>query len=146
LTFIGFNDKIVSICNLYFLEEFMKNKALRKLNDEEKQKVTFVLNDLLSEDIPEEQTEYDVLMKQKLEEFISSCLKDDEPEQIEALLEMCENHLNENKNGEGSFSGFGLIVMYDMWLNKSGVWPVGYNPEWEEWNKLKEKKVKKEDV
>ncbi|MDR0410950.1 MAG: hypothetical protein LBH75_03120 [Treponema sp.] len=121
----------------------MENKILRKLTDEEKQKITFVINDLLSEDLPEEPTEYDVLMKQKIEEFTSDLLKDDEPSQIDTLLEMCREYLEENE--KGSFSGFGLIVMYDMWLNKSSIWPVLYNPEWEEWSKLKEKKVKMEN-
>jgi hypothetical protein len=35
--------------------------------------------------------------------------------------------------------------MYDMWLNKSTCWPVGNNPEWDEWEKLKEKKVKRSE-
>ncbi|MHC6202061.1 hypothetical protein ACYULU_02585 [Breznakiellaceae bacterium SP9] len=119
----------------------MEKEIVRKLTNEEKQKIIFVVNNLLSEDLPDEPTEYDVLMKQKVEEFILELLKDNKPSQIEALLEMCEGYFK-----EGSFSDFGLIMMYDMWLNKSLCWPVGYNPEWEEWNKLKEKKVKKEDI
>lgn len=122
----------------------MENKILRKLTEEEKQKIKFVVNDVLSEDLPEEPTEYDVLMKQKQKEFILNLLKDDEPEQIDALLEMCEEYIK--KDGT-AFPGFGstlaLMAMYDMWLNNSLLWPVGHNPEWEEWEKLKEKKVKK---
>ena len=113
------------------------NKALRKLTDEEKQKVTLVVTEVLSEDLPVEQTEYDVLMKEKLDEFISCLLADDEPEQVGALLEMCEDYLANN----GNFSGFGIIVMYDMWINKSAIWPVGPNQEWEEWEKLKKIKA-----
>ena len=53
----------------------MKKVTIRKLTEEEKQKIIFVINDLLSEDIPEEPTEYGVLMKQKLEEFTASFLQ-----------------------------------------------------------------------
>ena len=77
-------------------------------------------------------------MKQKLEEFSAIYLKDDEPSQIEALLEMCDKHIE----GEG-VSGLGLIMMYDMWINGSAVWPVLHNPKWKEWEKLKKKKVKR---
>ncbi|MFP3043184.1 hypothetical protein LQZ19_15320 [Treponema primitia] len=112
---------------------------LRKLTEEEKQKVITVVKALLFEELPEEPTEYDVLMKQKREEYIQSLLKDNEPSQINDLLEMCERYLDDAKNE--TMAGFGLIVGYDMWLNKSAVWPVNHNPEWEEWNKLKSKKV-----
>jgi predicted house-cleaning noncanonical NTP pyrophosphatase (MazG superfamily) len=116
----------------------MEKVIIRKLTEEEKQKIIFVINDLLSDDIPEEPTEYDVLMKQKLEEFTAVYLKDNEPSQIEALLEICDNHIK----GE-NFSCFGLIMAYDMWINESAVWPVMHNPKWKEWEKLKKKKVKK---
>jgi hypothetical protein len=108
---------------------------LRKLTEEEKQKVNSVVKDILFEELPEEPTEYDVLMKQKREEYIQSLLKDNEPSQINDLLEMCDGYL------DNTMAGFGFIVGYDMWLNKSAVWPVNHNPEWEEWNKLKSKKV-----
>jgi hypothetical protein len=116
----------------------VEEKTLRKLTEEEKQKIIFVANDLFLEDLPEEPTEYDVLMKQKAEEFTSGLLEDDESSTIESLLKICEEYINNT-----SFSALGLIMMYDMWLNKSSVWPVMYNPEWEEWDKLIEKKVGK---
>lgn len=47
------------------------------------------------------------------------------------------------KRKKNDFAGFGLVMKFDMWLNDSLAWPVGYNPEWEEWDKLKEKKVEK---
>jgi len=115
------------------------NDALRTLTDEEKQKVLFVVNDLIPEEMPEQLTEYDVLMEQKRQEFISYLLRDNEHSQIEALLEVCEEYIK----GEG-LAGLGLIMMYDMRLNNSAVWPVMHNPEWKEWEKLKEKKVKVE--
>jgi len=39
-----------------------------------------------------------------------------------------------------------LAVMWDMWLNKSAVWPVGHNPEWDEWEKLKSIPAKSEQI
>jgi hypothetical protein len=35
--------------------------------------------------------------------------------------------------------------MYDMWINNSHVWPVKHNPEWEKWDEIKDKKVKRKD-
>jgi len=119
----------------------VKKDVLRKLTEEEKQKVVFVVNDLLSEDFPEEPTEYDVLMKQKLEEFTNFLLKDDVPSEIEHLLEMCEEYINGDRNSSTFGLCFGLAISYDMWLNNSPVWPVSYNPEWDEWEKLKTKKA-----
>ena len=77
-------------------------------------------------------------MKQKLEEFIAIHLKDNEPSQIESLLEMCDEHIKGK-----SPSGLGLVMAYDMWINESPVWPVLYNPKWKEWEKLKKKKAKR---
>ena len=117
-------------------EEIMEKVTIRKLTEEEKQKIIFVINDLLSHDIPKKPTEYDVLMKQKLEEFTAIYLKDDEPSRIESLLEICDDHIK----GEG-FSGLGLIMAYDMWINESAVFPTAPNPKWKEWEKLKKKRV-----
>jgi hypothetical protein len=105
-------------------KEIMENVTIRKLTEEEKQKIIFVIKDLLSEDIPEEPTEYDVLMKQKLEEFTAIYLKDDEPSQIEERLEIFDKYIK----GETLYR-LGLIVAYDMWINESHVWPIGPNPE-----------------
>ena len=111
------------------------NENLRKLTDEEKQKITFVINELIYEDLPEEPTKYDVLMYQKVEEFKSIMLQDDTPEAIEALLRSCNEYINDVDNN--TFAGFGFIVTFDMWLNKSPCWPVCHNPELDEWEKLK---------
>ena len=117
--------------------EIMEKVTIRKLTEEEKQKIIFVINDLLSEDSTEELTEYDVLMKQKLEEFTAIYLKDDEPSQIESLLKMCDDHI------KGGLSGLGILWSYDMWINESNVFPTVPNPKWEAWEKLKKKKVKR---
>jgi hypothetical protein len=128
----------------------MEKPVLKKLTEEQKQKIINVMNDFSAIYFPDDSaeseyiTEYDILMKEKKEEFKLDLLKDDEPSQIDALMEMCEGYLEEKKNPkEIGLSVFGFIMMYDMWLNKSAVWPVRYNPEWEKWNKLKEKKVKR---
>ena len=113
-----------------------REKPLRKLTEEERQKVISVVNNLILLDLPDEETEYDVLMRQKLEEFKLLILKDDEPYQIEALLSVCDEYLKGDM-----LAGLAFVMMYDVWLNKSPVWPVGKNPEWEEWEKLKSKKV-----
>jgi hypothetical protein len=124
-------------------------KELQKLTEEQKQKILYVFHNFASEYFPDENpdseyiTEYDILMKQKEEEFKNHLLEDNEPSQIEALLEMCDEYIKDKETHESPFSAFGFIVMYDMWLNKSPVWPVPFNPEWEEWNKLKDKKVKR---
>ena len=115
----------------------MKKETLRKLTEEEKMKITLMMNDLLSEDFPDEPTEYDVLMKQKLEEFIAIYLKDDEPSKIEKLLETSEKYINGD-----TIYGLGFIMAYDMWINESPTFPTQPNPKWEEWEKLKDKKIK----
>ena len=122
----------------------MENKQLRKLTEEEREKVIRVVNDFLSEEPPEELSELNVLMDKKKEEFTLHLLKDNEPEQIEALMELTNEYI-ENKDRNGSFAvHFSWAVMYDMWLNKSHVWPVPNNPEWEEWDKLEKIKIKME--
>ena len=124
-------------------------KNVRKLTDDEKQKIIMVINDFsseyLDEEIPEyEMTEYDALMKKKTVEWKLHLLEDNESSKIEELLVMCEKYLEEKEKPDniGVGTDFAFIVMYDMWLNKSNVWPVMYNPEWEEWNKLKLKPLK----
>ena len=121
--------------------------VLRKLTEEEKQKITYVLNDIFNEDLPDESsedeytTEYDILMKKKEEEFKLSLLQDNDSHQIEVLLDLCEKYIKRKAEPDGvTFSvEFTFLVIYDMWLNKSPGWPVMHNPEWENWNKLKEK-------
>ena len=61
----------------------------------------------------------------KWKEFKEFLPGDSESEQIEALIGMCEDLIKEE-----SFGGFCFIVMYDMWINKSIIWPVPYNPMW----------------
>ena len=115
----------------------------RKLTKEEKKNIIFVINDLLAEKMPKEATEYDVLMQKKLKEFTLHLLKPDEIYKVEVLLDMCNEYISSKKSGnpKGCVGGLGIIIMYDMWLNKSGSWPVMGNPEWKEWEKLKEKKI-----
>jgi len=129
-------------------------RELQKLTEEQKEKIMKVLNDFSKEyfvdEFPDAEyiTEYDILMKQKEDEWKLSLLEDSEPDQIEALLEFCDKYMEGKKNPKSieSFSSeFVFIVMYDMWLNKSCVWPVMHNPEWDEWDKLKDKKVKRKD-
>jgi hypothetical protein len=129
----------------------MDNKVLQKLTEEQKHKVLYVLNDFFSEyfsedsDESKEVTEYDVLMKKKEEEFKLHLLEDNEPGEIDSLIDMCEQYIKEKENPQKTTIGadFGFILLYDMWLNKSAVWPVQHNPEWEEWKKLKNIKVNK---
>ncbi|GMO42370.1 MAG: hypothetical protein Pg6C_03840 [Treponemataceae bacterium] len=42
----------------------MEKGTARELTDEEKQKVIFVVSDVIQMDMPEEPTEYDVFMRQ----------------------------------------------------------------------------------
>jgi hypothetical protein len=134
-------------------EDIMEKSGLKKLTEEQKQKIIKVMDDFsivyFSDDSTDSEftTEYDILMKEKQEEFKLHSLEDNEPFEIDALIEMCEKYLEEKRNPKGTFFGaaFGFIMMWDMWLNKSAGWPVRSNPEWEEWEKLKERKVKKSD-
>jgi hypothetical protein len=128
----------------------MDNEIVRKLTEEEKQKVNIVLDDFFAEYSPEDlsnpeyTTEYDILMKQKEYDFRLHLLKDNEPSQIDSLMEMCAGYLKDKENPEKFFGAdFGLIIQYDMWLNQCSFWPT-HNPElWAEWDKLKNKKVKR---
>lgn len=129
-------------------------RELQKLTEEQKKKIMDVLEDFSSiyfaDEFPDAEyiTEYDILMKRKEEEWKLHFLEDNTPSSIEALLELCDEYM-ENKNNPKSISSFSVdfsfIVNYDMWLNNSGVWPVMHNPEWEKWEKLKEIKVKRKD-
>ena len=103
-----------------------------------------MMKDLLYEAPAEKPTEYDVFILQKLEEFTSELLEDNTSYEVEALLRMCDDYINEKKNHTGDFcgSGFGIIMLWDMWINKSAVWPISrHNPEWDEWDKLKTKRI-----
>jgi hypothetical protein len=120
---------------------------LQKLTEGQKQKILCVCQDLAFEYFPEEHSdseyvsEYNILMKQKLEELKNHLLEDNVPAQIEALLEMCDEYIEDMEVHENPASVLGFIIMYDMWLNKSPMWPAPFNPEWDEWNKLKDKKL-----
>jgi len=127
-------------------------RELQKLTEEQKKKIMDVLDDFSSiyfvEEFPDAEyiTEYDILMKQKEEEWKLHFLEDNTPSSIEALLEMCDEYMENKKNPKPNerFSvDFSFIVNYDMWLNNSAIWPVMHNPEWEKWEKLKEIKVKR---
>ena len=121
----------------------MENK--RKLTEEEKEKITCVVNDLLAEDykLPEEPTEYDVLMQQKADEFKEHLLEKDDPDEVEALMDLANRYID--AHGNDVSIDLGWAIMYDMWLNKCNGWPVMKNPQWDEWEKLKDKKANIED-
>jgi len=125
---------------------------IQKLTDEQKMKIIDVLNEVLfseeEEPIDSEYiTEYDILMKKKEEEFKLYLTKEDDHSNIESIIEMCNDYLKEKNNPrDKDFSSeFGLIMMYDMWINECSFWPTN-NPElWNEWEKLKKIKVKKRE-
>jgi len=127
--------------------------SFRKLTEEERHKIIYVLNDFFndfcSDESPESEyiTEFDIKMKKKEDEFILYLLEDNSPYIIDNIMEMCENYLKEkNEPDSTGWTIFDIIIMYDMWLNNSVGWPVMYNPEWEEDKILKEKKVKRKNV
>ena len=121
----------------------MEQKELSKLTEREKQKIRYVINDLLYKDIPEEPTEYDVLMNKKIEDFTDVLCKENDPSQIEDLLKMCNEYIF---NVSFAGTGFGIIMMYDMWLNECAFWPTNNPKLWKKWEKLKKKKVSKSVV
>jgi hypothetical protein len=129
-------------------------RELQKLTEEQKQKISSVLDDFSSiyfvDESPDSEyiTEYDILMKQKEEEWKLHFLEDNTHSSIESLLEVCDEYIENKKNPKSNGSiavDFSFIVNYDMWLNKSAIWPVMHNPEWKEWEKLKKIKVKKKE-
>jgi hypothetical protein len=101
-------------------------EKLQKLTEEEKQQILYVFNDLgifSDEDSDSEYiTEYDILMKQKHEEFKNYLLEDNTPDNIQSLLEMCDDYIKDKETHEGPFSALALVSMYDMWLNESPMW------------------------
>ena len=123
-----------------------------KLTEEQKVKIIGVINEVLFNEPeepsdPEYITEYDILMQKKEEEFKQYLLRDEESSQIESISEMCNKYLDEKKNQHNRNFGseFGLIMMYDMWINECSFWPTN-NPElWDKWNELKKIKVKKRE-
>lgn len=124
-------------------------KELMKLTEEQKDKIRNVIEDFSKEYFTNEPsnskyiTEYDLLMKRKEEEWKLSLLEDNESYQIEALLEMCDEYIEEKKNPKGFGVDFGLIMMFDMWLNECSFWPTNNPKLWKEWEKLKKIKVKR---
>lgn len=104
-------------------------KKVHELTEEEKQTIIDNVKVMISPEMPDEPTEYDIFIQNKNEEFIKYLFDLNDKE---FLLELCSKDFS---------SHFSIAVMYDMWLNDSAVWPVAYNPKWEEWNKLKEIKV-----
>jgi hypothetical protein len=101
----------------------MNNKV--KLTEEQQNLITSVLDDTYGDDdIFDADTE-------KWESFKAHLLENDEPEQIDALIDMCKEYNEERKTAECPITSLGFIMMYDMWINESSVWPVMYKPEWE---------------
>jgi hypothetical protein len=90
----------------------MKNNDLQELTEEQKQKILKVLNNIFSEYHTEESsdseyiTEYDILMKQKEEEFKLYCLQNNN---ITSLIKICDTILEE-KPRKSSF-------WFRIWLN-----------------------------
>jgi len=127
----------------------MEEKIIRKLTEEERQKVNYVLNDFFSiykeePSDPEYITEYDILMELKEDEFKLLFLNDNEPSRIDDIMEMCEKYIKEKENQEGFFGvEFGLIMEYDMWINECPFWPTNNPKLWKRWDKLKKIKVKR---
>jgi hypothetical protein len=125
---------------------------MKILTEEQKKKIIGVLDDVLF-NTPEEPTdpeyitEYDLLMEKKEEEFKLYLLGDEESLEIESLIEMCDKYLEEKENPQNvSFgSEFGLIMMYDMWINECPFWPTNNPDLWKEWEELKKIKVRKRD-
>ena len=103
----------------------MEKETFKKLTEEEKQKVISVINELLFEELPNDPAEDDVFYNQKIEEFTMYLTEDNEPCQIEALLNMCDNYIaKKGERNEKIASHLAFAIMFDMWLNKSAVWPV----------------------
>ena len=132
--------------------ENIKDKK-RKLTDDERAKVTYVLDHFIKTYLIEEPedldyiTEFDILMKKKKEYFKLRFLKDEIPSEINSLIERCDEYMEEEKNPNNKSFGaaFGFIMQYDMWINKCPFWPTN-NPElWKRWDKLKKIKVRKRD-
>ena len=152
-------DDILQELNTYPVEkhENIKNeskKELPKLTEEQKLKISSVLDDFSSiyfvDEFPDAEyiTEYDILMKQKEEEWKLHYLQDNTSSEIDAILELCDKYMENKKNPKsiGSFLvEFSFIVNYDIWLNESCGWPVMHNPKWKEWEKLKKIKVKRKN-
>lgn len=123
--------------------------SIRKLTDEVRQKVTFVINDFFEKFIlressnPKYITEYDVLMKEKNEAFKQSFLKDDTSFQIASLMEICDNYIKDDNDSDSMFSiEFGLIIQYDMFISECLFWPTNNPKLWNKWKKLERKKVR----
>jgi hypothetical protein len=122
---------------------------MQKLTEEQKVKIIDFLNEVLFNEEeepsdPEYITEYDILMKNKEEEFKLYILNSPN---IESVIEMCDKHLEEKKNPQDKSFGseFGLIMLYDMWINECSFWPTN-NPElWDKWEKLKKIRVKRRE-
>jgi len=121
------------------------NDEKRKLTDEEKEKIMYVLDHFIKTYLAEEPedseyvTEYDILIKKKEEEFKLSFLKDEIPSEINLLIERCDEYIEEEKNPNNKSFGaaFGFIMQYDMWINECSFWPTN-NPElWKKWDELK---------
>ena len=114
----------------------MEDLKIRKLTEEEKHKIEKVINSIFIENIPEDKTEYDLEVRKGIYAFLEHLLEDNSPYQIEALLDLCNEYLEKMNDNDPGFVELAFIVMYDMWINKSNIWPVPYNPEWEKDKKL----------
>jgi hypothetical protein len=100
-----------------------------ELTEEQRKLVTSVLDDMYGDDgVFDKDTE-------KWEEFKEMVLQDDDPGEIESLMDLCQKYVEEKKKGGATFADFAFIMLYDMWINKSSVWPVRFNPEWKKKDK-----------
>jgi hypothetical protein len=100
-------------------EEMTENKVIN-LTAEEKSLVLSVLDDMYGDD-----KIFDTRTKDWVE-FKKYLLKDADAGGNEMLIELRKKY----KRGK-DYSEFSFIVLYDMWMNKSNIFPVPYNPEWD---------------
>ena len=123
----------------------------QKLTEDQKLTVLNVLDEFFMEFFPDlkkeskDLTEYDLLMKRKKEKFKKFLVQDDEPDQLNYIMEVCENiqeEMNIPDNNDFS-SRFSLLIMYEMWLNECSFWPVSNPDLWKKWEKLKKIKVER---
>jgi hypothetical protein len=107
-------------------ERMVMQDDTKKLTAEQRAKVESVLDDMRKDGgvfSPLDSKE------DRWDEFVAHLLRDQSADAIENLMDSCDYYFSEKEKGETFGTELSWIIMYDMWLNNSAVWPIRFLPK-----------------
>jgi hypothetical protein len=92
-----------------------------KLTDEQYRLASSVLDDMHGDDKTFDNS------TEKWEEFKDMVLQDGTASDIQSLVELCQQYKDDMATKGKTGVDFAFIMLYDMWIHKSSIWPVPHD-------------------